>query len=511
LFLFASFALFARNPRMPPGATAHFVVVSGGLSWLKECMQNGSLIGLQILVIEDEALLRRQIAAQLEKLGADVTPAGNLATGRKFAADQEFDLVFLDVNLPDGLGTDLLKEGVFPGHTAVVVMTAEADMSGAVAALRLGAVDYLAKPFEVGELPLVVARARRARQSARAEEHRREGVDRLGEIFFFGSSLAPLEKQLEKILTADRRLQQDLPPVLVEGETGTGKTTVARWLHNHGPRAQQALVEVNCSALPESLAESELFGHERGAFTDARTARMGLFEAAHGGTLFLDELPSLSPALQAKVLTTIEDHKIRRVGGQKPIPVEVRLIAATNHDLRALIAAGKFREDLYQRLDLYRVNIPPLRQRNEDIIQLAELIARQVCQRHRLPLKRISTAGRGKLLRYAWPGNVRELAHEMERAVVFEEGEELHFHHLQTGAPDSLSAVPPDNSDWLNEKYAFPAEGFQLEEAINRLIQKALTQTGNNVSGAARLLGVSRDYIRYRLEGQKGSGAPVGE
>ena len=284
-------------------------------------MQNGLLAGLQILIVEDEPLLRRQMAAQLERLGAEPAEAANLVTGRKFAADQEFDLVFLDVNLPDGLGTDLLKESVFSPHTAVVIMTAEADMAGAIEALRMGAVDYLAKPFEVGELPLVVGRARRAKQTARVDEHRREGVERSGEIFFFGASLASLEKQLEKILTADRRLREALPPVLVQGETGTGKTTVARWLHNHGPRASQPLVEVNCSALPETLAESELFGHERGAFTDARTARMGLFEAAHGGTLFLDELPSLSLGLQAKVLTAIEDHKIRRVGGQKPIAV----------------------------------------------------------------------------------------------------------------------------------------------------------------------------------------------
>jgi DNA-binding NtrC family response regulator len=232
-------------------------------------MQNGALSGLQVLVVEDEPLLRRQITGQLEKLGAEVASVGNISAARKSLAEEAFDLVFLDVNLPDGLGTDLLKEGVFPANSAVIVMTAEADMSGAVAALRLGAVDYLAKPFELGELPLVVNRARRARQSARADEHRREAAEQSSEIFFFGSSLAPLEKQLEKILAADRRLERNLPPVLVEGETGTGKTTVARWLHHRGPRTQQPLIEVNCSTLPETLAESELFGHERGAFTDA--------------------------------------------------------------------------------------------------------------------------------------------------------------------------------------------------------------------------------------------------
>jgi DNA-binding NtrC family response regulator len=471
-------------------------------------MQNGALAGLQVLVIEDEPLLRRQIAGQLEKLGAEVAGAGNLSTARKSVAAQEFDLVFLDVNLPDGQGTELLTEGVFPAHTAVIVMTADADMSGAVAALRLGAVDYLAKPFEVAELPLVVDRARRVRQSARVEEHRRESGERSGEIFFFGSSLAPLEKQLEKILAADRRLQQELPPVLVEGETGTGKTTVARWLHHRGPRAQQPLVEVNCSALPEMLAESELFGHERGAFTDARTARMGLFEAAHGGTLFLDELPSLSPGLQAKVLMTIEDHKIRRVGGVKQIPVDVRLIAATNQNLQAMVAAGKFREDLYHRLDLYRIHIPPLRERSGDILKLAELVVTRLCQRHRLPLKKITAAGQAKLLAYPWPGNVRELAHELERAIVFEEANELSFAHLQADVRNAGASASVKSEDWLNRDYSFPAEGFRLEEAINRLIQQALKQTGDNVSAAARLLGVSRDYIRYRLEGGKDSAAP---
>src|SRR6185436_5583623 len=198
----------------------------------------------------------------------------------------------------------------------------------------------LVKPFDLGELPLVIGRARQTKQAARVDEHRRrEAPER---AFFFGSSLAALEDQLQKIIAADIRMQERLSPVLIHGETGTGKTTVARWLHRQGPRAAQPLVEVNCSALPETLAESELFGHERGAFTDARTARMGLFEAANGGTLFLDELPSLSPALQAKVLSAIEDRRIRRVGSSKTVPVDSRVIAATNRNLSDLVAQGQF-------------------------------------------------------------------------------------------------------------------------------------------------------------------------
>jgi len=287
-----------------------------------------------------------------------------------------------------------------------------------------------------------------------------------------------------------------LCPVLIQGETGTGKTALARWLHEHGPRAGSELIEVNCSALPETLAESELFGHERGAFTDARTARMGLFEAAQGGTLFLDELPSLSLALQAKVLTAIEDRKIRRVGGNKSIPVEARIIAATQRDLREMAAQGVFREDLYHRLDLFRVAIPPLRERGEDIVKLAEWFLRQLSHKHRLASRGLSTAGRARLRSYHWPGNVRELAHELERALVFEEGEELSFAHL----PGSLSATPPqEQPEWLKAGFAFPDAGFSLEEAINRFLQLALTQSDGNVSAAARLLGVPRDFVRYRL------------
>ncbi len=299
-------------------------------------------------------------------------------------------------------------------------------------------------------------------------------------------------------------MKQLLPPVLIEGETGTGKTTIARWLHHRGPRKGQPLVEVNCSALPETLAESELFGHEKGAFTDARSARMGLFEAANGGTLFLDELPSLSPGMQAKVLTAIEGRKIRRVGGTREITVDTRIIAASNRDLKALAARGEFREDLYHRLDLYRIHLPPLRERRGDIVLLAEKLLDQIRRRHRLPRRDITAQGKSRLLAHHWPGNVRELSHELERAVVFEEGQELNFEHLggagePASAPAGLAAT-----EWFNEGFIFPEHGFDLEAAINRIIQHALQQTGNNVSAAARLLGVSRDYIRYRLSGQKG-------
>jgi len=469
-------------------------------------MQNHALTGLSFLIVEDEPLLRKQAAAYLERLGADVTVAENIDRARRLIEDLSFDFALLDVNLPDGLGTDLLKEKVFPANTGVIVMTAEGGVTGAIDAMKLGALDYLSKPFDLAELPLIIARARRSKHEIRIEEHKRTDMEK--NLFFFGSALGPMQTQLEKILAADRRLQDALPPVLIEGETGVGKTTIARWIHHSGPRANAALVEVNCSALPETLAESELFGHERGAFTDARQARIGLFEAAHGGTLFLDELPSLSAALQSKVLTAIEDRKIRRVGGNKAIAIDARIIAATNRNLQEAIQEGKFREDLYHRLDLYRISIPPLRARGDDIMNLAEILLDSLTKRHRIA-KVIGAIGRKNLLAYPWPGNVRELAHELERAIVFEDSAELHFEALAGRQTPTLTGMP-NMSDWFNEQYVFPAEGFSLETSIMRLIQHALKQSKENVSGAARLLGVSRDYLRYRLSGktEENDGSP---
>ncbi|MBN2164400.1 MAG: sigma-54-dependent Fis family transcriptional regulator, partial [Pontiellaceae bacterium] len=289
-------------------------------------------------------------------------------------------------------------------------------------------------------------------------------------------------------------------PVLIIGETGTGKTTIARWLHQNGPRAPEPLIEVNCSALPESLAEAELFGNERGAFTDARSARQGLFEAAHGGSLLLDELPSLNPAVQAKVLTAIEDRTIRRLGGNKQIQVDVRVIAATSRPLSELVNSGEFRRDLMHRLDLFRVELPPLRARGHDILQLADVLLEQLSRRHRLPRRQISEDGRKRLLTYRWPGNVRELAHELERGLVFEDSASLNLAHLP-GDSDSLTSAVP--GDWLSPGFRFPDEGFVLEDAVNRLVQLALKQSDGNISGAARMLGVTRDFVRYRLYGDR--------
>ncbi len=454
-------------------------------------MPTSPLAGLSILVLEDELLLRKRVAGFLEKEGAEVTALATVADARRAAASLAFDAALLDVNLPDGRGTDLLREKLFPGTTTVIVMTAEGGIEGAIEAIRAGAADYLVKPFDLQELPVRFAQARRTRQSRRADEFRRAQETEL----VFGQSLAGVQEQLLKITAADRRLGQHLPPVLIEGETGTGKTAVARWIHRHGPRADAPLIELNCSAMPESLAEAELFGHERGAFTDAKAARIGLMEAADGGTLFLDELPSLASSLQAKLLTAIEDHTLRRVGATRPIAVDARIVAATNADLNTLVAAGRFREDLLHRLDLFRVRLPPLRERGQDILVLAQELLNRVAKRYGLPASEIPEEGRARLLAHAWPGNVRELAHEIERALVFGGAQGLYFRHLGGGATQG-------GVEWLRPGFVLPETGFSLEAAIDQLVQRAVDQAGGNVSAAARLLGVSRDVVRYRLKGK---------
>ena len=463
-------------------------------------MSDPVLKGASILILEDELLLRKHLVAVLEQQDADVTAIGTVDEARRVVGSLSFDFALLDLHLPDGLGTDLLKEGIFSPNTAVIVCTAEGGIKSAVEAIKNGAQDYLLKPIDSSVLPMILQKAKTSTRSARLVEHERRNPNKTGEQIYFGDALSDFKNKLEKITAVDERLGSQLPPVLIHGETGTGKTSIARWLHHNGPRRDSQLVEVNCPALPENLAESELFGHERGAFTDAKSARMGLFEAANGGTLFLDELPSLSLGIQAKILKTIEDRSIRRLGGNREIEVDVRIIAASNQDLRQAVKKGKFRDDLHHRLSLFLLTIPPLRDRGGDILKLAKYLLQKLCQRHQVKTKPISTKGQARLLSHPWRGNVRELNHELERTIVFEDGDEWEFSSLPASNENNNNG---NNNELFNEKFNFPKEGFSLEETIGRIIQHAITQSGGNVSAAARLLDVPRDYIRYR---QKNSG-----
>ncbi|MDD2764431.1 MAG: sigma-54 dependent transcriptional regulator [Opitutaceae bacterium] len=452
--------------------------------------------GSEVLVLEDDGVLRKRLAGYLRTQGAEVTEAGRIEEARRLLRDCRFDFALVDLHLPDGEALALLRDGLFSENTGVVVMTAFGGVKQAVEAMRLGAGDYLAKPFEPEETVLAFLRCRDTRIVRRREEHRAKETGGEADSVVFGASLAGVRAQLGTILAAERRLERGLPPVLIEGETGTGKSAFARWLHAQGPRAAKPLITLNCAAVPDSLAESELFGHERGAFTDARHARIGLFEAADGATLFLDEIGALSPATQAKVLTAVEDGRIRRLGGTREITVDARLIAASNRPLADLVQQGAFREDLYHRLNLLRITLPPLHERGTDIVPLARHLLARIAGRHRLRGLAITPEGEARLLAQPWRGNVRELAHEIERAVIFGGGAPLDFAHLG-------SAPTPPAGGWRNPAWKLPENGFSIDALVNELIAEALRETSQNVSAAARRLGVTRQFIRYRLSGGK--------
>jgi DNA-binding NtrC family response regulator len=453
--------------------------------------------GCEVLLLEDDSVLRRRLVAHLRNLGAEVTEVTTIEDARKALGHLRFDFALVDLHLPDGDVLELLREGAFSENTGVVVMTAFGGIKGAVEAMRQGAGDYLSKPFEPDELPLAFMRCRERRGMARRDEFRaNEHISAEGGELFFGESLAGVRANLDLILATERRLEKSLPPILIEGETGSGKSLLAGWMHREGPRASRPFIKVNCAALPETLAESELFGHERGAFTDARTARIGLFEAADGGTLFLDDIGTLASSTQAKVLAAIEDRAIRRLGATKEIRVDVHLIAASNEPLADLVENGSFRADLFHRLHLLHIALPPLRERGQDIFALAKHMLERIARRHRLKDLSISAAGKARLLAQRWPGNARELAHAIEREVIFSPGPHLDFEIL--GAAPTASAM-----GWRNPKWHVPDEGFSIDSMITDLVDEVLRETGNNISATARRLGVTREFLRYRLSGQK--------
>jgi two-component system, NtrC family, response regulator AtoC len=453
----------------------------------------------EILLLEDDLMLAKRIGGAIEKMGGGVTHCQNLEEAQNALNDLSFEVALFDLNLPDGESLDLLRKKRVPEYTLTVLMTGEGGIRSAVEALQLGAADYLAKPFDLDELPLVFANADQRRKNARIRQHEKEKDKRESQSLLFESSFAEDLSRLEKILEADGRLSVNLPPLLIDGPTGSGKSTYARWVHENGPRSELPFVELNCSAIPENLVESELFGHEKGAFTDAKNSRIGLFEAAHQGTLFLDEIASLSLSSQAKVLLAIENGIIRRVGGTKETKVDVRIIAAANQDLREMIKQGEFREDLFHRLDLLRISIPPLGTRGKGILALANHFLIGLSKKYKIPQPTLSESSQTQLVSYCWPGNARELIHELERAVVMnEKGQDLEL--AISGIVEASGEKNQDSKDWFNANFTFPENGFDLEKEVRRLIDAAIDQAGGNVSQASRLLGVPRDYLRYRLQ-----------
>lgn len=471
------------------------------MGWLIICpmQEYANLSASKVLILEDEAYLARQLKRELHRHGLGVTHAPTIAEARTALQHSAFEFVLLDVNLPDGIGLELL-DSALPKETLSIVMTSEGRLETAIEALRRGAVDFLCKPFDLASVPLALERAQQHRRARRLQAHRQQEQQRQSDGLFFGKRLEIVRQQVDRILSAEQKLKGRLPPVLIQGETGVGKTTLARWIHQQGQRGSQEMVEINCATLPEALAESELFGHEKGAFTDAREARQGLMEAASGSTLFLDEITSLALPIQAKLLTALEDGHIRRVGGQRRIPVDVRIICASLQDLRQLVAEGRFREDLMHRLDLLRLQVPPLRECPEDLPELARHLLRLVAARYGHPEARLAPVALNRITTYDWPGNLRELAHELERALILEDPTRVELSQLGAIVGESSTQPAGSATPWLNPAWELPEEGFSLEAVTQAFIELALSETEQNVSAAARRLGVPRDFIRYRLK-----------
>lgn len=453
-----------------------------------------------LLVVEDEDLLANELARHYSAAGWEVVRAADLAEAEGLLLDQSLEplVVLSDMNLPDGNALDLLesaRQHAVGGEW--ILLTAYGTIPESVRALRLGAFEFLEKPCPVERLDLVVAGAAR---SARAQRRLRDQAAAQNRRFspdaFVGSSsvTSELRRMMRKLTSAP------LTAIIITGETGTGKGLAARILHYSGPRAGGPLVEVNCAALPADLLESELFGHEGGAFTGAKGRHRGLLEQANGGTIFLDEITELSPGLQAKLLKAIEDRKIRRVGGEREIAVDVQVLAATNRDLSAQVTDGSFRSDLYHRLSVFVLDIPPLRSRLEDLDELVPLFVDEFNLVAGKQVRSIPDEAWEAIRRYPWPGNVRELRNAIERCVLLSDSERLPVEWLQLGDRTPPEGRPPGSTGDANA-IQLPLDGtLSLDDIEKLVIERVLERTHHNVTAAARVLGTTRQTLRYRID-----------
>jgi DNA-binding NtrC family response regulator len=445
----------------------------------------------RILIVDDEQSMRDMLAILLKKEGLEVRTAGSRAEAAHCLSQAPVDLVLTDVRLPDGDGIEVLRH-VKAGSpdTAVVVMTAFGTSETAVAARKLGAEAYILKPFDVDELRIVVRDAL-AHRSLREENLRLRRE--VGEIHGLDRVIG-VSEVMASLFEMVRAIAPTSSTVLVTGESGTGKELVARAIHGLSSRPEGPFVSINCGALPDSLLESELFGNVKGAFTDARQSRKGLFEAAHGGTLFLDEVGETSQSMQVKLLRALQERRIRRVGGTDEVEVDVRVIAATNVPLEDLVRQKRFREDLFYRLQVIPIQTPPLRERREDIPLLAQHFLERFARQMGKAVVRISDEAVEFLQRYAWPGNVRELENVIERAVALETTEAVLCERL----PEAIR-MPP-----RAERLPAIGVGFSLDAYLlsveARLLAEALEQSGGDRTEAARLLGVSPRSLRYLVQ-----------
>jgi two-component system, NtrC family, response regulator AtoC len=459
------------------------------------------LIGKQqILVVDDEANLRRVLSAQLSRDGYEVHTAEDGEQAIEFIREHHVDLVISDLRMPKLGGMDLLRwaqneEPKLP----VMILTAHGTVDTAVEALKIGAVDYISKPFDQEEVRRLVRKALQVGElSHRDASH--PGARGLPEGTRFG--IIGAGKAVRDLYALVERVADTPTTVLVTGESGTGKELVARALHEHSSRAQRPFIKVNCAAIPKTLMESELFGYEKGAFTGAVSSKPGRFELAQGGTLFLDEIGEIPLEMQVKLLRVLQESEFERVGGLKTIRVDVRLVAATNRDLKREIAAGRFREDLFYRLNVVPLDLPPLRDRIDDIPTLVSVFIDKFNSRLGKRIEGIEPDALERLKGYRWPGNIRELENIMERAVLFSDAARIAVADLPpevlagaTPADEAAAHAEPDGDLGLKEQVR--AAAARVEK---KLIERALAQTGGNVTHAARLLKISRKGLQLKMK-----------
>jgi DNA-binding NtrC family response regulator len=449
----------------------------------------------RVLVVDDERLVRWSLAERLRADSFEVIEADSVAAAIAQLGKAP-DAAILDFKLPDGDGISVLQRiRQSDPDLPVIMLTAHTDAEIIVAAMKAGANDYVTKPFEVSDVAMRLSRALEATKSHR--EYRRLKED-LAKPFGFDSIIGDSEPMARVKELARKVAGSPSSTVLITGESGTGKDLLAKVIHYASRRAARPFMNITCSAMPEMLLESELFGHERGAFTDARQQKRGLFEQADEGTVFLDEIGEMAPALQAKLLRFLEEKAFRRLGATTDITVDVRVVAATNRDLEEQVRAGKFREDLYYRLNVMRIGMPPLRERGQDVVLLARHYVDLFSREFRRRPSALTKAAEAALAAYSWPGNVRELRNLIERAVLLAEGDALEPGDFETvhtlRAPTTAGQPAPGGEITL------PAEGVNLDELERRLVVLALERTHGNQTKAAALLGLHRDQIRYRME-----------
>ncbi len=461
------------------------------------------------MVVDDERLVRWSLRQKCEEWGYRVIEADSGEPALKLAQHESPDLVLLDVRMPDLTGIEVLDQLKKNGDArAVIMITADPQLDDVKAALKLGAYDFVGKPVDFDELHVTIKNALEATslrtevQTLRGEVRRSSGYSN---VIGVSSKMTELLNFVKKVAASEATT------ILIQGESGTGKDLIAKAIHYESTRQEKPFIAINCSAIPETLMEAELFGHEKGAFTDAKQMKKGLFEAADGGTLFLDEIGELSPLLQAKLLRVLEDQVIRRVGGVRDMQVDVRVIAASNRDLEKAVREGQFRQDLYYRLAIIAIFIPPLRDRKEDIMPLVDFFIDRYNRRFKKSIRGITEETRRLILSHNWPGNVRELKNTIERGMILEDEPLLRPLYLpfsvgesggrtvfeRTSPADSGQSLP--NGRMLPRLY-IPEGGTSLEEVEHAMVELAMRQSNGNQTHAAKLLDISRDALRYKLK-----------